>query len=307
MGGHGGGGTAGARGGGAVRRLWIGPAGERLCVTLPLEPDGEGVPERSGPPWLLALHGFTGSWRTWRTLARQVRGRLRVAVAEAPGHGDSDAPPDPAAYDLWRGADRLAEAIGRISPDRPVHVLGYSMGGRQALHLALAHPEDVCSLVLEGASPGIEDEAERRARQEADEALAVQIERQGVAAFVGRWQALPLFAGQAAMAERRRAALRRERLGQRAEGLAASLRGAGAGRQDNLWPRLGQLAVPVLFVAGARDERYAAIGRRLVAAMPRARLALVAGAGHSAHLERPLSFRRAVEAFWDEIGATAPP
>ena len=275
--------------------LEVGPAGERLRLALL---DGAG-PDR---PWLLCLHGFTGSAATWRPFARRFGARFRLALADAPGHGASDAPPRPAAYDLWRTADRLAEALERLSPGRPAHVLGYSMGGRQALHLALAHGAKVASLVLEGASPGIEDAAERRARREADEALAQRIEREGVQAFVDRWQALPLFAGQATMAARRRERLRRERLGQRPEGLAMSLRGAGAGVQDDLWGRLGALGAPLLFVAGGRDERYAAIGRRLAAAVPDGRLAIVPRAGHSVHLERPLAFCRAVEAFWQAVG-----
>jgi 2-succinyl-6-hydroxy-2,4-cyclohexadiene-1-carboxylate synthase len=283
-----------------MRTLTVGPQGERLRLTLLEAAGGE-------RPWLLCLHGFTGTARTWRPFARRFGRRFRLALADAPGHGASDAPQAAEPYSLWRTAERLAEALDRLTPGRPAHVLGYSMGGRQALHLALSHGARVASLALEGASPGIEDAAERAARQTADEALAEMIEREGLPAFVDHWQALPLFAGQAAMAAPRRARLRRERLGQRPEGLAMSLRGAGAGGQDDLWPRLSALAMPVLFVAGQRDERYAAIGRRLVAAVADGRLAIVPRAGHSAHLERPLGFRRALEAFWDEIGVRSPP
>lgn len=292
-----------------MRRLAVGPPGRRIRIAVPEgRRQGQGFGAVGGErPWLLCLHGFTGSGRTWRPFARRFGRRFRLALADAPGHGASDAPDAAADYDLWSTADRLDEALRRLSPGRPAHVLGYSMGGRLALHLALAHPDAVASLALEGASPGIEDGGERRARRAADEALADRIERDGLEAFVADWQRLPLFAGQAAMAASRRAALRQERLSQRPRGLAMSLRGAGAGRQDDLWPRLGELAMPVLYVAGAKDERYSAIGRRLTAGVARGRLALVARAGHAAHLERPLSFARAVEAFWDGIGATLPP
>jgi 2-succinyl-6-hydroxy-2,4-cyclohexadiene-1-carboxylate synthase len=282
-----------------VRRIAVGGDGGRLRLAVLAE---EG-PER---PWLLGLHGFTGSWRTWRPFARRFGAAFRLAFPDLPGHGASDAPADPAAYALAPTAERMAEALERLSPGRPAHVLGYSMGGRVALHLALARPDLVASIALEGASPGIEDVAERAARRRSDEALARLIEEKGIDAFVDHWQALPLFRGQAAMAAARRERVRRERLGQSPQGMAMSLRGAGAGSQEDLWPRLGALGMPVLFVAGGLDERYAAVGRRLVARVPDGRLARVAGAGHSAHVERPATFARALEAFWREIGVGPP-
>ena len=79
-------------------------------------------------------------------------------------------------------------------------VVGYSMGGRVALHLALGAPERVAALVLESASPGIADAAQRAARVKSDEALADDIERLGIEAFVDRWEAQPLFASQSRLA-----------------------------------------------------------------------------------------------------------
>jgi 2-succinyl-6-hydroxy-2,4-cyclohexadiene-1-carboxylate synthase len=278
----------------------VGAPGARLAVALRQE---EG-PER---PWLLCLHGFTGSAHTWTPFGRAFGRRFWLALADLPGHGRADAPADPAAYALPQTAERLAEIAARLAAGRPLHVLGYSMGGRVALHLALARPDLVASLALEGASPGIEDRAERAARRASDEALARLIETEGLDAFVDRWQDQPLFAGQRAMSARRRERLRRERLGQDPVGLAMSLRGAGAGRQENLWPRLGGLGMPVLYVAGALDGRYRAIGERLSESVPDGRLALVGRAGHATHLERPTAFLRALEAFWQDLGVDALP
>jgi 2-succinyl-6-hydroxy-2,4-cyclohexadiene-1-carboxylate synthase len=282
-----------------MTRLYVGPAGGRILLRL------YGGAAVQGRPVLLCLHGFTGSGRTWRPFRRAFAARFRPVAADAPGHGGSDAPSEPAAYGMWRTADLLAEAVDRLGAGR-AHVLGYSMGGRLALHLALAHPDRVASLVLEGASPGIEDEGERARRQAADQAWARLLLEDGLEEFVARWEAQPLFASLAALPERRRRALRRERLGQRPLGLAMSLLGAGAGVQDDLWPRLGEVRVPLLYVAGGLDARYAAVGERVARAVPDGRLCVVPGAGHAAHLERPRAFARALEAFWRSIGAGAP-
>jgi 2-succinyl-6-hydroxy-2,4-cyclohexadiene-1-carboxylate synthase len=168
------------------------------------------------------------------------------------------------------------------------------MGGRVALAAALDHPDRVASLVLIGASPGIEDEAERRERREADEALARELETEGLAAFVDRWMAQPYFASQRRLGRRRLRLARAERLRGTARGYAASLRGMGQGAQPSLWGRLGELRGPVLLIAGEEDEKYAAIARAMAERIPEARVEVVAKAGHAAYLEAPGPTGRAV-------------
>ena len=259
---------------------------------------GEGAP-------LVLLHGFTGSGETWDALRAALAGqapRLTTIAVDLPGHGRSGAPDDPARYALDRVADDLARVLDALAVARAA-VLGYSMGARAALHVALRHPGRVAALVLESASPGVDDPAERAARRAADGALADAIERDGVAAFVERWERLPLWASQAALPEATRAALRAQRLGNRPRGLANSLRGAGAGAAPPVTGRLGAMGAPALLVAGALDAKYVAIGEAMERAMPRARLVVVPGAGHAVHLERPAAFAEAVGAFLAEAGA----
>ena len=146
------------------------------------------------------------------------------------------------------------------------------MGGRLALHAALAMPERVERLVLVSASAGIEDAGERERRREADEALAREIEGHDIEWFVERWRAVPLFAGDPPWVVEEVA--RDERRCTPAT-LAACLRAFGPGTMTPVWDRLGELAMPVTVLAGERDEQYVAAGRRLVAAIPDAELAVV--------------------------------
>ncbi|HWC10268.1 MAG TPA: alpha/beta fold hydrolase, partial [Acidimicrobiales bacterium] len=134
------------------------------------------------------------------------------------------------------------------------------------------------------------------ARWAADDELAAAIERDGTDAFLERWLASPLFAGlrpaPADLAARR---------ANPPEGLAAALRLLGTGVQQPLWDRLGDLRVPVLLLAGAEDAKFTALARRMAEAVGAgAEVALVPGAGHAAHLERPDEAAAVIERFLDE-------
>jgi 2-succinyl-6-hydroxy-2,4-cyclohexadiene-1-carboxylate synthase len=227
-------------------------------------------------PRLVLVHGFTQTARSWSQIANDFSRDRLVVLVDAPGHGASAS----TRADLHDGAELLGQAGGEA-----VYV-GYSMGGRLALHLAVARPNLVRALVLVGATAGIEDDEERDARREADARLADDIERDGVDAFLTRWLAQPLFASlphdEAALDDRRRNTV---------EGLASSLRLAGTGSQQPLWGSLRSLAMPVLVVAGERDAKYVALGHRLAMEIgENARFAAVPDAGHAAHLEQPARF-----------------
>jgi 2-succinyl-6-hydroxy-2,4-cyclohexadiene-1-carboxylate synthase len=238
------------------------------------------------PAPVLLLHGFTGSGAGMRGLARPLAGAgYRVLAPDLPGHGGEPVPAGGATMEA--SVSTVVAALGRRGPGRPgrAHWVGYSMGGRVALAAALAHPERVATLTLIGASPGIEDEGERRKRRAADEALARELEEAGLAAFVDRWMARPVFAGQHRLGHRHLREARAERLAGSARGYAASLRGMGQGAQPSHWGRLGGLGVPVLLMAGAEDEKYVEIARAMAERIPEARVEAVPGAGHAAHLE----------------------
>lgn len=225
-------------------------------------------------PRVVMIHGFSQTRACWGPLAAALAQEHEVVRVDAPGHGRS-AGEDTAS--LGRGA-ALVAALGG-----PAFYVGYSMGARLCLHVALARPELVRGLVLISGTPGIEDPKARAERAAADEALAAKIEARGVEEFLQEWLRLPIFAGLPAAA-----AFREARAESRAAGLAASLRCAGTGRQAPLWAQLGSLTAPTLCVVGEQDEKFLGIGRAMVGAIgAAARLEVIAGAGHAAHLEDP--------------------
>ena len=249
-------------------------------IGLNVEILGDGVP-------LLLLHGFTGSAASWDAHIPQLAQVARVVAVDLIGHGSSDAPADPARYTIAHAVADLLSLLDRVGGGERCGVLGYSMGARVALHLAAACPQRIAALVLESGSPGLRDPEERGARRAADEALAARIERDGVAAFVDEWERLPLFASQGALPPQVRLELRRQRLRNKATGLANSLRGMGTGAQEPLWERLYAITASTLLVAGALDLKFRRIAHEMARAMPQAHVEIVREAGHAVHLERP--------------------
>ncbi len=241
-----------------------------------------------GPP-LVLLHGFTGSLESWTPLLPRLSRAHRVLTVDLPGHGRTRAPDSPAAHTMDATAKGLA-ALFDHALGEPAHLLGYSMGGRLALYLAIHYPAQVRTLLLESASPGLADAEERAARRQRDEALAERIQAEGVPAFVDFWEGIPLFASQARLPEDVRARLRAERLGNRAVGLANSLRGMGTGAQPALWSRLGEVIAPTLLLVGEEDLKFRAIALDMARLLPRSQIMVFPGVGHTVHLERPRAF-----------------
>ena len=265
-------------------------------VSLSYTVSGEGEP-------VTLLHGFTLSGRNWRELIAKTPARWMWIAPDLRGHGDTrTAPRAPCTMEACTSDLRML--WDHLGIERS-HLVGYSMGGRLALHVAVRLPERVRSLLTISSHAGLDEQA-RAGRRQGDEALAERIERYGVEPFVNYWQAQPLFAG----LERRGAAyaaqVRALRLANRPDGLAASLRGMGAGAMEPLWDDLGGITIPCTFVAGEDDPVYTTAARRLAGAVPGARLEVVERSGHAVHMQRPAPMARILAAHLRRsAGATA--
>ena len=236
----------------------------------------------TAPPVLL-LHGFLGRGGDWDALRPVLAGR-DVRTPDLPGHGAAVGLDD-AAYTMNGAADRLLDGAGGA-----VDVVGYSMGARLALHLAVRHPARVRRLILVSGSPGLRTEAERAARRRLDAERAEAI-RRDLLGFLHAWYRMPLFASL-------RPALRDRLVADRAAHndsaeLGRSLEGMGTGAQPSHWDALAGITMPTTAVAGALDPKFVALARAMAERLPRAGGAgpvepvVLGGAGHMLAAERP--------------------
>ncbi|MGZ4179213.1 MAG: 2-succinyl-6-hydroxy-2,4-cyclohexadiene-1-carboxylate synthase [Solirubrobacteraceae bacterium] len=227
-------------------------------------------------PTVVFLHGFTHTGRSWQPVIAALAERYTSVADDIRGHGDA--------------SERLPVSLGTVvddvlaaAPER-FTLVGYSMGGRIALHVALRRPDRVQRLVLIGASPGIADAQQREARRLADERLADEVGRSTIEEFAQRWAQTPVLAGLPPQALE---AARADRLRSTPAGLARALRGLGTGALPPLWDRLGELAMPVTLAVGERDEKFRGIAAEMSRGVPGSQVVVVPGAGHAVHLEAP--------------------
>lgn len=236
--------------------------------------------DRPTAPEVVFVPGFMQRGDAWRPVAQRIGTRYRSTCVE---HRSATL------------GGRVDEILGTTPPGAVL--VGYSMGGRLALHAALRRPRALSGLVLVGASAGIEDEQARDERRSADERLAAWMEERSIEEVVEAWEALPVFATQS---RELREALRPGRLSHEPAQLASLLRTAGQGTMPPVWDRLGDIRCPALLVAGEADAAYVPVAYRMADAMPAGRPLLVPGSGHAPQLEDPDGFARGLFGFLEE-------
>jgi len=252
----------------------------------------------SDHPSVLFLHGFMGSSADWQDVVAAIGNRAFSIALDLPGHGSSLGL-TPGAYTMEGATRAVVRALDELEVERPV-IVGYSMGGRLALYLALRYPERCAGLFLESASPGLERLAERKARRALDEEMAKRLESGDFDAFLRDWYRQPLFehlADNESLLRRTIAARRRNDPSE----LARSLRGMGTGSQPSLWEDLEGLAVPALAVTGELDGKYARISSRMAGFTQKIEAVVIPGVGHNAHDEAPAQYAALLGRFLDRL------
>ncbi|MFH1842437.1 MAG: 2-succinyl-6-hydroxy-2,4-cyclohexadiene-1-carboxylate synthase [bacterium] len=245
-----------------------------------------------GNPALVCLHGFLGNGNDWRAIVAPLSEQCCCLLPDLPGHGQA------ARQDggLEATLTDLVDMLDRHDIQQ-AGLMGYSLGGRIALHAAVRFPDRFPRLVLESASPGLAGTAEQAARNKLDDERSDQLRQVGLEQFLDEWFDLPLFATMHRQSEKL-AALRQSRLDNDPDGLVHSLRVFGTGRLPSLWPQLATLTAPVLLVCGADDGKFVGINQEMASQLGDGRLAVLPEAGHNVHWERPRVFRRLVADFF---------
>jgi len=245
---------------------------------------------------IFLLHGFLGSGNDWQYYADRLRENFDCIMPDLPGHGTTlSTDMTPRSFEEIAG--QLAEAASRCHPC-PLHLVGYSMGGRLALYLALHYPGIFRSAVIISSSPGLNTAAERDRRMESDSILAESI-RDNYHRFLYNWYNLTLF--EPLKQHHLFPEVLQRRYTNNPAALADALEEMSTGRQPSLWEKLRENKLPVNFFVGEKDTKYVEIGRQMVNLCPYSELVIFPGCGHTLHIENRQLFLDRLVAFLARI------
>ncbi|MFC0290988.1 2-succinyl-6-hydroxy-2,4-cyclohexadiene-1-carboxylate synthase [Bombilactobacillus bombi] len=235
------------------------------------------------PVWLL-LHGFMGSKYDFDNIRSALPGQ--VITLDLLGHGQTICDLTPTRLAFSQQIKDLQIFLEKYFT-QPINLVGYSMGGRLALGLAISAPQLIAQLFLENCTAGIADRQKQQSRQHQDALLAQQLRQKSLEQFIDNWENLPLFASQKNLSTKLQQQIRLQRQHQNPLALAASLEGMGTGVMPNYWPQLAQLTLPTTIITGDLDAKFQKITAQMTALLPHAHRFVVTNAGHNVHLEQP--------------------
>ncbi len=249
---------------------------------------------------LIFIHGFAGSTEDWNEIVEMLSGDYKLVRIDMPGFGKSGKPENPEYYSQSFGRAIISTIIKKLNLGKII-IVGYSMGGRFALDAVASDSQSVIGLILESASPGIDDDEQRELRVAADTALADAILQRGMEWFVNYWSEIDLFQSQKALSELKLMQQNHRRLKNSPAALAQSLRSFGAGVMEPLWNYLYTIDVPVLLITGTLDTKFTAINGRMSVMFPLCKHVVVQNAGHNVHLENPTEFVNLINDFINDF------
>ncbi len=244
---------------------------------------------RAGAPVILALHGFTGGGRDFEICAAHDAGAWHWICPDLPGHGACRPRSPDAGVSLERWLSDFAGWVPDLVPRGSI-LLGYSMGGRLALHAALRLPDRFATVITVGAHPGLCDPGARAERRAIDARRAASLHEEGLDAFLERWRAEPLIATQERIPEPWQTRLREVRQSQNPQALADALIAFSPARIPVEHARLATFPIPFHALVGSQDARYMELAEWLHSKGFCTVVHAIPNAGHAAHLENPQGF-----------------
>ena len=267
-------------------------------VELHIEMTGQGPP-------ILFIHEFAGDHRSWEPQVRYFSSRHRCIAYAARGYPPSDVPSDPQAYSQDRAVGDALTVIDAVQVER-LHVVGLSMGGFAALHLARTRPDRVWSATIGGVGYGAADES-RPGFQEECEIIARAFEEEG-ADRVSRRYAMGPARVQFANKDPQGHTDFQQMLAQHSDvGSANTMRGFQKLRPSlyEFVEEFGRMEVPVLVLVGDEDDGAIEGSLMLKRTIPTAGLAMFPRTGHTLNLEEPALFNSLLERFLARVSEGA--
>ena len=232
------------------------------------------MPGESQAPWLIFLHGFSGDNREWQPVGERFTPFSRLYI-DLPGHGGS-------ADIMVTSFKQLNDALHDTLCSYNIlnyWLVGYSLGGRVAMHFACSQSTGLLGVIVEGGHPGLTSAAERQERQTSDGQWARRFREESLVDVFHDWYQQKVFASLNAEQRKNLVASRSQNNGL---ALAAMLQATSLAVQPDLRAALRNAPFPFHYLCGEFDSKF-----RALAAEVSTDCHVIDDAGHNAHRERP--------------------
>ena len=242
---------------------------------------------------ILFLHGFLGNKNDWQKIINTLSKIFYCVAVDLPGHGETATQDNDINYSMQKCAQGIVDFFEKLKIIKP-HLLGYSMGGRLAWFLAVYYPDKWNKVIIESATPGIENEIEKRERLNYDFQFAHRLENENLELFLCEWYKQPVFAS---LNKKKIEELISLRLNNNPKNLAKALRFMSVGLQPDLWKKLNYIKSEILYICGENDKKYRNIAQKMLDCKNSINLKILENCGHNCHFEQPQKFSETVKDF----------
>ena len=240
----------------------------------------------------MLLHGFSQTPAAWDSVVRLLPDEVRPHAIWLPGHGSKPTIPASAGEFIALLKAGALSSLPQRTEGLPRVLVGYSMGARAALELAVDDPGGWDALVMVSSGAGITDGRQRSERRAADLVIADRLSGSGIEEFAAAWSSLDLWADEPEESARLRERMATQHL---PEGLAAALRTYGQGSAPAMQPYLRAFPVPTIVVHGELDTKYSRLALEVAQTTAHGESVSVVGAGHSLPLTHPAQLAGQIE------------
>ena len=240
---------------------------------------------------IFCIHGNFQTTKVWQSL----EDRLKAEISDLEVVAEDLYAKQFVGFDDWT-EDFCNRVESEANGEKSI-LLGYSLGGRLALHACLARPDLWSGVIVVSGDPGSNDPDEKKLQLEKDKRWAERFRSEPIESLLAEWDDLPVFCSISNSVPRNPEELD-------AEKTARLFDLFSKGRQRDLLPELSKLqAPPVLYLSGEKDEKYGELGEKLAASCPIVRHRVIPQAGHRIPWENPYSFVEAVLEFMGSISS----
>jgi 2-succinyl-6-hydroxy-2,4-cyclohexadiene-1-carboxylate synthase len=187
--------------------------------------------------------------------------------------------------DFWQWADHFNSSVKKSNSKNIL--LGYSLGGRLAMHSLIANPGLWDAAIFISANPGIASSKEKGQRLISDEKWATRFLNDPWHLLMEDWNTIPVF-------DNRHHPILRKELDFDRKQLANLLVNWSIAKQDSLLDKFKRLSVPMLYIAGEQDPRFSLIAEQF---RDFAKVSIIPDAAHRVPWDQPKMFINTIDEF----------